>query len=109
MTQQLQRKKSYKEEKKINILYYCVNDFHRSQLFLYNKIMLGSFLVLAGCVLGEGGRAGREVVSLSWVVMGNYLFVDQDTCRRREPEKELGCLNLIAGFQNDMENDFHKM
>ena len=49
------------------------------------------------------------MVPLSWVVMGNYLFVDQDTCRRREPEKELGCLNLIAGFQNDMENDFHKM
>ena len=47
------RKKSYKEEKKINILYYCVNDFHRSQLFLYNKIMLGSFLVIYKCLHTE--------------------------------------------------------
>ena len=54
--------KSYIIKKRKNILYYCPNDFHRSKLFLYNKIMLGAFLVPVGGVLGEGGRAGREVV-----------------------------------------------
>ena len=56
------KKVTEKKKKRKNILYYCPNDFHRSKLFLYNKIMLGAFLVPVGGVLGEGGRAGREVV-----------------------------------------------
>ena len=48
------------------------------------------------------------MVLIVWVVMSNFLFVGQGSCRKRVPERELNVISLYVGFQNSKENDPHR-